>query len=493
MINLIPLQRIDTCDVSSLLPLSNSDNNNIFSSNTDASPSLSCAVFKGRLSIYGNNALMANLQGLESIFDLSRSLIKDGMNGGELALANDAIVVLRYLDDTEKILAPLAAVIAPIQKDRPVLWALLGLLLLLLLLLLALARRFKRKKKEKEAFQTLENEKDIATVRAYDLEGFSDISSARLSYDSDVGPLVEKKVSPAPPPMPPKTKRQRPPVKPIEEMPPPTHVRKLTPLQIAGLEDFLQNRFASDDEEEKEPVLPKIPPRIVTQKIRYVPPEPYKLAPVKRLEKVKVEDDSVSSEEESIAPEVVPLAAAQTKRYVPSGISNKVDKGKKQEEEVVELKPVPLVTPKVSPPPPEDEAAYTYEAMGTNRGITPKCSICYKDADGWMRSCQCGNKSCDKIAHAACIYGRNPTPSISYPGTPPPIMPPVLCGPDNSWMEKRRRASGCNEENVEIPTITQNDSFDETIYAQGALANGGMGVMSCMECRYEQAPMFRQR
>lgn len=454
---------------------------------------LSCVVLKGQLSLYVDDALMQYLDGLKLLFNITRALIKEGMNDGVLAaMANDAIFALHYLDDSEKLLvAPMAATVAPIQsKHNNVLLGLLALLLLLLLLLLALLRRFKRKKKEKEAFQTLDNEKDVATVKAYDLEGFSDISSARLSVDSDVGKPVEKKVTAPPiPPVVPQTKQKRvAPVQPVKQTPPPTHVRKLTPLQIAGLEDFLESRFVSDDEL----ILPEIAPLTVAQKSRYVPVgNPYKLGAVKKEEVEEVEENSLSSEDEPILPEVAPLVVAQKSRYVPSGSPYKLGEEKKQENETVELKNVPLATPKVSPPPPEDEEAYTYEAMGTNRGITPKCSICYKDADGWMRSCQCGNKSCDKVAHAACIYGRNPTPSISYPGTPPPTLPPVLCGPDNSWQEKRRRASSYDEENVPVADLARNISFEESVIAQGNLMNGGMGVLSCMECRLEDAPTSR--
>jgi predicted nucleic acid-binding Zn-ribbon protein len=57
-----------------------------------------------------------------------------------------------------------------------------------------------------------------------------------------------------------------------------------------------------------------------------------------------------------------------------------------------------------------------------------KCSICGKNAYGMMKSCQCGNPSCDKRAHASCIAGKNPLPaSVSHPGTPAPRLPCILC------------------------------------------------------------------
>jgi len=56
-----------------------------------------------------------------------------------------------------------------------------------------------------------------------------------------------------------------------------------------------------------------------------------------------------------------------------------------------------------------------------------KCCICFRPAHGIMKSCQCGRPVCDKRAHALCITGKNPLPSVSYPGMPAPLLPCVLC------------------------------------------------------------------
>lgn len=69
-------------------------------------------------------------------------------------------------------------------------------------------------------------------------------------------------------------------------------------------------------------------------------------------------------------------------------------------------------------------------AKGCSSKSSGKCCLCYKDAFGLMKSCQCGKKSCDKRAHAICLAGStaNAPPSVSHPGTPAPRLPVVLCG-----------------------------------------------------------------
>eukprot|EP00956_Cyclotella_meneghiniana_P021093 scaffold37987_cov67-Cyclotella_meneghiniana.AAC.1 len=59
-----------------------------------------------------------------------------------------------------------------------------------------------------------------------------------------------------------------------------------------------------------------------------------------------------------------------------------------------------------------------------------KCCLCFKEAGGVMKTCQCGQKSCNKRAHAACLakykVGSIST-CVSHPGTPLPPMPLILC------------------------------------------------------------------
>jgi len=121
------------------------------------------------------------------------------------------------------------------------------------------------------------------------------------------------------------------------------------------------------------------------------------------------------------------------------------------------------------------EVEFTYEGTGTNREVIPKCSICFKNADGWMKCCNCGNSSCDKIAHATCVNGKYPSPSISYPGTPPPMLPPILCESASSWV---RQSRSIKEDNNSIATGTLiSQSFDETVRACNQLHLG------CLPCR----------
>ncbi|KAL3793111.1 hypothetical protein HJC23_005613 [Cyclotella cryptica] len=59
-----------------------------------------------------------------------------------------------------------------------------------------------------------------------------------------------------------------------------------------------------------------------------------------------------------------------------------------------------------------------------------KCFLCFKDAAGVMKSCQCGKKSCNTQAHARCLVKYkvgNISSSVSHPGTPLPSMPLILC------------------------------------------------------------------
>jgi hypothetical protein len=379
---------------------------------------------------------MNDPSGLESLYNWTRSLIKSGMGSGEIALlAGEAVVLLRYIDDSEKMILPVAAVIAPDQNDNNVLWALVALAALLALLALLAASRLRRRKKkedEDKAFHKLDDDRDIITVPAYNFDGFSDVSSARRSDGSSLPSQATEKrsIPPLAVPVQPKSKESKalPIFRQSSIRPPPPHTRTLTPLDIEGIEDFMDHRFGSH-------------------------------------------------EEELVLPDTDPPHCALT---TPPERSKKGDFGNSGFNEHVTLKHVELRPAKGPAPPDDDEQAYTYEAMGRNRGYTPKCSICYKDADGWMRSCQCGSPSCDKIAHAICIDGRYPTPSVSYPGTPPPILPPILCGSENiSWLN-RSRSRTYDEENSVQSTLSSSHSVDESI-SETLMRGGGVGCMGCRD------------
>ncbi|CAB9518017.1 expressed unknown protein [Seminavis robusta] len=69
------------------------------------------------------------------------------------------------------------------------------------------------------------------------------------------------------------------------------------------------------------------------------------------------------------------------------------------------------------------------------------CSVCFKDAYGLMKSCQCGNPQCDKRAHITCANRINPAPSVSHPGTPAAKLPVVLCSGALAGILKNRNSS----------------------------------------------------
>jgi len=77
----------------------------------------------------------------------------------------------------------------------------------------------------------------------------------------------------------------------------------------------------------------------------------------------------------------------------------------------------------------DDERGHTIESMGRKIASASKCAICYKiiDEGTAKKRCHCGRKNCDKVAHTSCIMGKYPLPSVSHPGTPPPMLPPILC------------------------------------------------------------------
>lgn len=61
-----------------------------------------------------------------------------------------------------------------------------------------------------------------------------------------------------------------------------------------------------------------------------------------------------------------------------------------------------------------------------------KCSICFKDAVGLMKKCQCGKPDCAFRAHATCINKIKAGPSVSHPGTPAPRLPVILCSSNSA-------------------------------------------------------------
>ena len=137
----------ESCDASSIIPSSN----NIFTSNALMSNSLSCNTVQGLLTIYVDDSLMTDTTGLESLYNISRSLIRLGMDSGELALTlNGAVVVLRYVDESEKDILQLVKVIASSgPKNNIIQWSLVGLgILAALIAVLAVSRILKKRRKK---------------------------------------------------------------------------------------------------------------------------------------------------------------------------------------------------------------------------------------------------------------------------------------------------------------------------------------------------------
>lgn len=370
-----------------------------------SSNTLLCSVLQGRLTIYVDDTVMTNTATLESLYNMSLSLIKSGMNNGELALANSAIVWLRYRDNPDKELVPIDVPGSAINDSNDVVqWSLVTLALLILLLaFLLVARRFKRKKTERKTTLVLDHE-NVGMEEVYDFGNLDEfIRSHHTEEHSRLPGEVETIV----------TKSKKVKIPPAFYIPDSYHTkavhnRDMTCFEIEGIDDFIEDRFTHETT-----------PSCSHSKEIHRDKNNYILSPLNHI--------CVS------CPDVYP----------------EIDK---------------------------NEQDFTHEGMGTNRGITPRCSICFKNADGWMKRCQCSNSSCDKIAHATCIYGKNPTPSLSYPGTPPPMLPSILCGSDSRWI---RRSRSYDEEG-NTGHLSKSMSFDESVSAQKKLQNG---IVRCLDYR----------
>lgn len=421
---------------------------------------------------------------LELLFNSARTLIKNGMNHGELALANDAILVLRYKEDSEKdlaTLAPILTVIAPSHSsNQSVQWSLIGLAILAVLLaLLAARRRFKRKKVTK-VFRTLDDEK-ARTDNIYDFEGLPDFSLTLPSYESSS--LLLDKMNDAPRSQ---TKNGH-----VVNIDAPKHHKKLVNSQasvlpesyrlkqqrninsfdIEGIDEFMEYRFLNHDDLSLQDITPLCSMSDVIND---------------SSESLSVDDSNLSSEngEHAYTYDGIGLDRGAVTKYSMASCSTRdvinasSESPSDNDKNISPLNHV-CVSSLNTFPFENGEEAYTYEGMGTNRGTIPKCSICFKNADGWMRRCNCGNLACDKIAHSTCIYGKNPTPSISYPGTPPAVLPPILCG---SEIRGLRRSRSYDELSPVVSGVSKplRSDFDDCSYADDKM---NVGIIGFLECR----------
>jgi len=308
------------------------------------------------------------------------------MNNGKLAETNHAIVTLRYVEETEKALAPASFIVIP-ARDKGVVsyqWALIGLALLAALVtLLAARKRWQKSKGHDQHVHMVDDYSNQSTT--YD---FSDFVESPNSNESKIQPT------------------QRYSRRSVGSNSKDEH---LYPFEIEGIDDFIVNRFSLDD----------------------------------------LSSNAFTETGDNIS-------------FSPTFLPNNA------------LVHDHIGTVKLRSHSSRSEGEFTYEGKGTNRGMTPKCSICFKNADGWMKRCHCGNSSCDKIAHATCVNGKYPTPSISYPGTPPPMLPPILCGSESSWV---RRSRSCDEDSSIEAGMSISQSSDKTVRAYDQLHLG------CLPCR----------
>ena len=366
------IQLLDICSTLSILPSSSS----IFSSNT-----LSCSVLQGRLTVYVDNALMSDKSGLESLFNLTRALIKDGMNSGELALATNAVVVLRYKDDSETLAVPTRAVIAPVNSStRIIQWSLIGLAIIAVLLALLATRKYlQRRKEHAKIFYNLDEYASSNHSYPYEFGVFSDSQQrkgdAHVNFDDhvsndfppyDFGVFSDSQVSSG-------NKFQSSEQTNVSIQP--RLEREVHAFKIESFDEFLVDRFPLNDEL----YLADMTPSYSQEKAKIELVTPYRNAIRKGRESIHhVHLGSINGQSFTYANEL--------------------------------------------------DLNLTNEALESNRGTAPRCSLCFMKADGWMKCCQCGNASCTEIAHATCIHKRNSTLWKSYPGKPPPMLPVILCG-----------------------------------------------------------------
>lgn len=72
-------------------------------------------------------------------------------------------------------------------------------------------------------------------------------------------------------------------------------------------------------------------------------------------------------------------------------------------------------------------SSFAIPRLSGGTGTTPtvaKCPICFKNAFGLMRKCECGRRDCKARAHASCVYrvsGGTPESGLSR-------APVILCG-----------------------------------------------------------------
>ena len=92
---------------------------------------------------------------------------------------------------------------------------------------------------------------------------------------------------------------------------------------------------------------------------------------------------------------------------------------------------------------------------GKENALMPatKCSICFKDAVGIMKKCQCGNKECECRAHAICVNKINAGPSVSHPGTPAQRLPVVLCANTMTWAANKKSSTNATTTVTPMATI----------------------------------------
>ena len=321
-----------------------------------------CVVVTARLTLFTTNVPTSSL-----LVETLLNIIMSGMNDGELATANDAIIRLRWLDLSDKTLLFLPSTstaqgqsLNSMQRNWPIL---LGVFIGLLLILAALLWR---KKKEKRSFVKLDDDNDIRRLSLSDIQ--SDIvepdeSLVKIRTLTSVSPTI---------------------VRPIDDL-----------LSAENWPSFDALRQGSN-----------ITQHNVTEDFLGFLNE-------RNLTKYNwLNGESPSDEVNEEAMDYMNISRSF------SGIVT----------DMVQLRHVnPLVRVQSSDSEIGSSALFNMDDSGRLLDLSLICSICNKSMEGMARKfCACG-KGCNLSAHTLCVLEKYPLPSVSHPGTPPTMLPVVLC------------------------------------------------------------------
>lgn len=96
-----------------------------------------------------------------------------------------------------------------------------------------------------------------------------------------------------------------------------------------------------------------------------------------------------------------------------------------------------------------------------------RCSRCHKAAHGVMVPCECGNSDCRLSCHTACAAQIRPAPSLSFPGTPAPRLPLILCSNGVKYTLKKKMEAPVSDFKAETKVAILKDSNGESEVPRG--------------------------